>query len=236
MLVIPAIDIRNGQFVRLTQGDFDQQTVYGSDPVAMAKQWEAEGARMLHIVDLDGAKDGTSKNLPVILKIAQTLSIPIEVGGGIRTLEAVDALLSGGVSRVVLGTVALEDPDLLGKMLQTYAPKLAVALDTRKGKLVSRGWQKDLDDGLVETALKLEDLGVARFIYTDVVKDGTLTEPNYQEIEELVKRLKVPLIVGGGVSSTAAIKSLRAMNVEGVIIGKAFYEGKLDLREANDVS
>jgi phosphoribosylformimino-5-aminoimidazole carboxamide ribotide isomerase len=236
MLVIPAIDIRGGKCVRLKQGDFDRQTTYDTDPVAVAKRWEAEGAKLLHIVDLDGAKDGISANLAVIRKIAQSLAIPVEVGGGIRSIQAAETLLSSGVARVVLGTMAFEDRTSLKTLLKKYAPRIVVALETKDGKLVTRGWQQSVGGDLLATAQELQNTGAQRFLYTDVTKDGMLTEPNYKEIANLVQALSVPIIASGGVSILETIKKLRAIGPEAVIVGTALYEGTLNLKEANNVS
>lgn len=236
MLIIPAIDIKNGKCVRLTQGNFESEKVYSDDPVTKAKQWENKGAKMLHIVDLDGAKNGNLANLETIKKIAQEIEIPIQVGGGIRNKKVVETLLSIGVSRVILGTVALEDEEELKSILNDYASQVAIALDTKNGKLMKQGWLEDSDKSSVTTALKLEDLGVQRFIYTDVAKDGTLTEPNYKEITDLIKNVLVPVIASGGISTIGSIKQLKSIGVEGIIIGKALYEGKINLKEAINVS
>jgi len=236
MLIIPAIDIRNGKCVRLTQGDFDNEKIYSIDPVTIAKQWEEQGAAMIHVVDLDGAKNGTLINLEVIKSIVQSVNIPIQVGGGIRNKETVKALLSIGVSRVVLGTVALEDREKLKDILKDFALQVAVALDTKNGKLMKQGWIKNSDKSTVITALELECLGVQKFIYTDVVKDGTLTEPNYKEIANLTKNIVVPVIISGGISTIASIKQLKSLGIEGVILGKALYENKFTLKEAINVS
>jgi phosphoribosylformimino-5-aminoimidazole carboxamide ribotide isomerase len=235
MLIIPAIDIKNGKCVRLTQGDFDSEKIYNNDPVIIAKQWEEQGATMIHVVDLDGAKSGTLVNLEVIKNIVQSVNIPIQVGGGIRNKETVKALLSIGVSRVVLGTVALEDREELKDILKDFALQVAVALDTKNGKLMKQGWIKNSDKSTVITALELERLGVQKFIYTDVVKDGTLTEPNYKEIANLTKNIVVPVIISGGISTIASIKQLKSLVIEGIILGKALYENKLTLKEAINV-
>lgn len=236
MLVIPAIDIKNGKCVRLTQGNFESEKVYSEDPLTVAKQWEKQGAQMLHVVDLDGAKNGNLENLEVIKKIAQEVKVPIQVGGGIRNKKAVETLLSIGVSRVILGTIALEDEEELKSILKDYASQIAIALDTKNGKLMKQGWLEDSDKNCLVTAFKLEDLGAGRFVYTDVAKDGTLTEPNYKKIANLTKNILVPIIAGGGISNVSNIKQLKSIGVEGIIIGKALYEGKIDLREAINVS
>lgn len=236
MLVIPAIDIQNGKCVRLTQGNFESEKVYSDNPVAQALQWEKQGAKMLHVVDLDGAKNGTLNNLEVIKKIAQDVKIPIQVGGGIRNKEVIKTLLSICVSRVILGTVALEDEEELRNILQDFASQVAIALDTKNGKLMKQGWLKNSNKSFVITALELEKLGVQRFIYTDVIKDGTLTEPNYKEIANLSKNVSVPIIASGGISSINSIKKLKSLGVEAIILGKALYEGKINLKEAINVS
>lgn len=236
MLIIPAIDIINGKCVRLTQGDFKSEKIYSEDLVTVAKQWQEQGAKMLHIADLDGAKNGNLTNLDVIRKIVQKISIPIQVGGGIRNKEAVKKLLSVGVTRVILGTVALENEDELKNILNDFCSQIAIALDARNGKLMKKGWLETSDKSCLVTALKLEDLGVQRFIYTDVMKDGTLTEPNYKEIANLTKNALVPVIASGGISNVGNIKQLKSIGIEGIIIGKALYEGKIDLKEAINVS
>lgn len=236
MLIIPAIDIRNGKCVRLTQGDFESEKIYSEDPVTIARQWEKEGAKMLHIVDLDGAKNGTPSNLKAIKSIAQSIGIPIQVGGGIRNKKVVQKLLSDGVSRVILGTITLENEKELKSILKDFTSQVAVALDTKNGKLMKHGWLEDSNKTSIVTALELERLGVQTFIYTDVDKDGTLTEPNYKEIANLTKNIVVPVIASGGISTIASIKQLKSIGVEGVIIGKALYEGKIDLKEALNVS
>lgn len=235
MLIIPAIDIKNGKCVRLTQGDFNREIIYEDDPIIVAKRFEKEGANMLHIIDLDGAKNGNLTNFEVVKKIVQEVTIPIQTGGGIRNKKTVKTLLSIGVSRVILGTVALENEVELENILKDFCSKVVIALDTKNGKLMKQGWLEDSDKSSVTTALKLEDLGVQRFIYTDVVRDGTLTEPNYEEIANLMKNVSVPLIAGGGISNVSNIKHLKSIGVEGVIIGKALYEGKIDLKEASNV-
>lgn len=234
MQIIPAIDIRNGKCVRLTQGDYANEVIYEADPVKMAKRFEKEGARMLHIVDLDGAKDGSVKNIAVIKKILQDITIPIEVGGGIRDQKIVAQLFDIGVSRVILGTVALENDKLLKDILAMYSTRIAVALDSKNGMLMKQGWLEDGNASTINTAKTLEKLGVKRFIFTDIVKDGTLTEPNYKEISKLIKFISVPIIASGGISTVKAVKKLEELGVEGVILGKALYEKKLTIKEVVD--
>ena len=183
MLIVPAIDIKNGKCVRLTRGDFNKEKVYADDPVTIAKQWEAQGAKMLHVVDLDGAKDGNPVNLEVIKKIAKSISIPIQLGGGIRSKEIVENVLAIGVANVVLGTVALENEDELKKILINFAKQIIVALDTKNGKLMKKGWVEVSDKKILDSALALQKMGVQKFLFTDVLRDGTLTEPNFQILE-----------------------------------------------------
>lgn len=235
MLIIPAIDIKNGKCVRLIQGDFENEKVYSDNPVQIAKEFENDGVKMLHVIDLDGAKAGKPTNFDIIKNIAKSVSIPIQVGGGIRTLDAIKTVLDAGISRIILGTIALDNENLLQNILSEYSSQIIVALDTKKGELMKKGWFENSDKGSITTALKLENAGVKRFIYTDVIRDGTLTEPNYNEIANLMKNVSVPLIASGGISNVSNIKHLKSIGVEGVIIGKALYEGKIDLKEALNV-
>ncbi len=235
MLIVPAIDIKSGKCVRLTQGVFESEKVYSDNPVDMAKRWEKEGAKMLHLVDLDGAKNGTMANLKTIKNIARAVNIPVQVGGGIRDEKTIEILLEAGVSGIVLGTVALENKTLLVKLLKSYGPRIIVALDTKNGSLVKRGWLGKTGKSCLETAKEFEKLGVGKFMYTDAIKDGTLTEPNYKEIIKLKNTISTFLLVGGGVSGIDDIRKLKSIGIQGVIIGKALYEGRIDLKEAINV-
>lgn len=236
MLIIPAIDLKNGKCVRLTQGVFGSEKVYSDNPADMAKRWEKEGAKMLHLVDLDGAKNGTMANLKTIKKIIKTVNIPVQVGGGIRDEKTIKILLDAGVSGIVLGTIALENKALLIQLLKKYGGQILIALDTKNGNLVKRGWLEKTNKGYLKAACKFEKQGVKKFMYTDIVKDGTLTEPNYKEIIKLKRALSVPVFVGGGISSINDIKKLKSIGIKGVIIGKAIYENRINLKEAINVS
>ncbi len=236
MLVIPAIDIRAGNCVRLQQGDYALETIYGQDPVAMALRLQTAGARALHIVDLDGAKVGRSINLVIIKKIITAVTIPVQVGGGIQSLASVEKLLKIGDTKVIIGTVALENESLIKQMLDKYGDRIIVSLDSKNGKLAKRGWLENSDQDLLETAIQLEKWGVKTFIYTDVSRDGTLTQPNFEEVKKLQSLLSVPLIVAGGVSSKADVIALSVLKVAGVIIGKAVLEGKISIQEVNNVN
>lgn len=234
MLIIPAIDIKNGKCVRLTQGIFKSEKIYSNSPIDMAKKWEAEGAKILHIVDLDGAKKGTMANLKLVKQIAKTVNIPVQVGGGIRDELTIKTLIASGISGIVLGTIALENKTLFTKLLKKYGSQIIIALDTKNGNLVKRGWLGETNRNYLETVKEFAKQGVRKFIYTDVIKDGTLTEPNYKEIIKLAKTVSAPIFVGGGISSINDIKKLKSIGVDGVIIGKALYEGRIDLKEAID--
>lgn len=236
MLIIPAIDLRDGKYVRLKQGNYALETIYGSDPVAIAQNWQAAGAKALHVVDLDGAKTGQLVNLEAIAKIITVLNIPVQVGGGVQSVTELEQLFSLGASKVIIGTLALEDEEQLVKLLSKYGEKIIVSLDSKNGQLAKRGWSEDSGQDLLDTAIKLEKLGVKSFIYTDVLKDGTLSQPNYAGIKSLLSVLSVPLTIAGGVSCLADIRKLVALKVAGVIIGKALLEGRINIKEANNVS
>ncbi|OGH19365.1 MAG: 1-(5-phosphoribosyl)-5-[(5-phosphoribosylamino)methylideneamino]imidazole-4-carboxamide isomerase [Candidatus Levybacteria bacterium RIFCSPHIGHO2_12_FULL_38_12] len=230
MLVIPAIDIKNGQCVRLTQGDFTKEKIYEQDPVAMAKKFEQNGPDLIHIVDLDGAKDGLMKNKKVIEQISKTIQVPIELGGGIRDKKTIDGLLSF-VDRIILGTAAIENKEFLKEAITKYGDRIAVSLDAKDGKLTTRGWVETTDQDVFDYAKELESIGIQTIIYTDIARDGTLTSPNFSSIERLRSYISCFLIASGGVSSLEDIKKLKELGVDGVIIGKALYEGKVDLKE-----
>ncbi|MBI4296525.1 MAG: 1-(5-phosphoribosyl)-5-[(5-phosphoribosylamino)methylideneamino]imidazole-4-carboxamide isomerase, partial [Chloroflexi bacterium] len=198
MEIIPAVDIRGGKCVRLYQGSYEQETVYSEDPVDTALRWQSAGALRLHIVDLDGASQGGLINFEIIKTIVHLSLIPVQVGGGIRTLEAIGELLKAGVDRVVLGTAAVEDPQLVEEACRRYDKSIAVSLDAREGFIATHGWRKQTERGAIELAKYMAGLGVKRFIYTDIIRDGTLTEPNFTAIAELVDALRLPVIASGG--------------------------------------
>jgi len=235
MLIIPAIDLKEGKCVRLRQGLMDQATVYGDDPVAMARRWQAEGARWLHLVDLDGAFQKTPVNQAVVQQIRRAVDIPIQLGGGLRTLETVAQYLEMGLDRVILGTVVLKDPDLLARALAQYPGRVAVALDARDGKLATEGWTETSDTDAISLAVSLAALQPAAFIYTDIHRDGMQTGPNIDATRRLARAVSVPVIASGGVSTLAdiaALLPLAADGVIGVITGRALYAGTLDFRAA----
>jgi phosphoribosylformimino-5-aminoimidazole carboxamide ribotide isomerase len=235
--IIPAIDIRGGQCVRLLQGDYARETVYGNDPLAMAQRWADEGATRLHIVDLDGARDGVSANLEVIQKIAQALKIPVQVGGGIRTFDALDALLDAGVQRCILGTQAAKNPQWAEEAFAIYADAVILGLDARDGKVAVSGWQETSQVSAVQFAKYMAEAGAMRIIFTDIARDGMLTGPNVEALSEIAGAVEIPIVASGGVKTASDVALLRAIpNVEGVISGKALYEGTTSLRELLDAA
>ena len=232
MEIIPAIDIRGGKCVRLYQGDYNQQTVFDDNPVTAALTWYSQGARWLHIVDLDGAAAGEPKNIEVVVEVIKESGLLIELGGGIRQEEVAEKLLRQGVSRIILGTAAIENRELVKKLCQQLGEAIAVSLDTRDGKIAIHGWRKNTVFEVLQLSRDMIDAGVRRFIYTDIKKDGTLTEPNFDMISRLLAETNVPVIAAGGVSKLEHLRRLKELGVEGAIIGKALYTGDIDLGEA----
>ena len=232
MEVIPAIDLRGGRCVRLYQGDYSQETVYSDDPLAVAMRWQAEGARRLHLVDLDGAREGRPVNCEVIGRIAGEVSIPVQVGGGIRSLEDIEKTLALGVQRVILGTAAVEVPELVADACRRYGEAIVVGVDAREGYVAVRGWLEGSTLRAVGLIQAMAELGAGRFIYTDIARDGTLTEPNFAALAELTSRFSLPIIVAGGVARLEHLRRLASLGAEGAIAGKALYTGDLSLREA----
>jgi phosphoribosylformimino-5-aminoimidazole carboxamide ribotide isomerase len=228
MLVIPAIDLRSGRTVRLLLGDFNRETVYSDDPVSVARRWVSEGASLLHVVDLDGAQMGRPVQAETVRRISAVA--PVQAGGGIRTMQDVEDILKAGVQRVVLGTAAL-DSSLLREVVARHRESLVVALDTRSGTVAVQGWTDVSGRALLDVARQLIELGVPRFLHTDVERDGALTSPNFASLESLVA-LGVPVIASGGVASLDHIRRLRDLGAEAVIVGRALYEGTIDLKEA----
>ncbi len=238
MVVFPAIDIKNRHVVRLLQGKFDKVTEYGADPVDMAKHWVSQGAEWLHIVDLDGAKEGSPKNTDIILKIASCVEVSIQVGGGIRKKDDILRLIEGGVKRVILGTGAISSRDFLEEAVNTWQDRVCVSLDCSEGILLGEGWVSNTGIKVSDFVRELADIGVGSIVYTDVTRDGMLTGPNFKGIEELLKTTDIPVIASGGVSILEDILRIAAMEndgIIGVIIGKAIYEGKIDLKRAIDI-
>ena len=234
MLLIPAIDLKDGKCVRLRQGEMRQVTWYSDDPVGMAEQWQNLGARYLHIVDLDGAVEGTPKHLPQIEAIAKKLTIPIQVGGGIRNMETVQAYRSIGVDRVVVGTAALQDSQFLASVAQQFPQKILVGIDVKQGLVAVHGWTTVSTLTPLQVFDSIKDLPLGGIVYTDISRDGMLNGPNISALREAAETSPVPVIASGGVTALDDIRAIQEIggNISGVIIGKALYEGTLDLKAA----
>jgi phosphoribosylformimino-5-aminoimidazole carboxamide ribotide isomerase len=235
MDVIPAIDILDGRCVRLYQGDYTQAEVFGDDPVEIARQWYSQGAKYLHVVDLNGAKEGIPKNLKVIEAIARSIPIHVQVGGGLRDRNTILAVLGTGVSRVILGTVAVEQPQLVADICAEFPEQILVGIDARDGLVATRGWLMNSEVVASELAKRMAVIGVAGIIYTDIYRDGTMQGPNVEALAQLASTISIPVIASGGISSVTDLLSLLALEplgVSGAIVGKAIYTGDIQLREA----
>lgn len=232
MNLLPAIDLYNNQCVRLTQGKFDSFTVYSNTPEEVALKFEQMGAKMLHIVDLNGAKTGEAINTPSIKKILQTVSIPIQVGGGIRSIKRASDLLDMGVSRIIIGTSAIENWKLLEELVLNYREKIIVSIDAQDGIVKTRGWLTSSGIQATNLVKTLEVIGVKTIVYTDISKDGMLSGPNFEMYRALKNKTKIEIIASGGVSSLDDLRKLSSMGLFGAIVGKAYYEGKIDIVEA----
>ncbi|MFH1406841.1 MAG: 1-(5-phosphoribosyl)-5-[(5-phosphoribosylamino)methylideneamino]imidazole-4-carboxamide isomerase [Candidatus Omnitrophota bacterium] len=236
MLIIPAIDIKDGKVVRLLRGEFDKVKVYSDKPALIARRWEKQGAKRLHVVDLDGAKTGKLKNLLIIKQVIKSVDIPVEVGGGVRTLKDAQALLKAGAGKIIVGTKAALEPELLGALVRKYGDKIIVSIDAKDGFVAVRGWVKATDLKAVHFAQRLESLGLREIVYTDISRDGTMKGPNLPAIKTMLEETEeLAVIASGGVSCLADIKALKAFKprrLSGVIIGKALYEGKVKLSAA----
>lgn len=230
--IIPAIDIRGGRCVRLLQGDYDRETVYDGDPVAVARRWAAAGAPRLHVVDLDAARSGAPVNADLIAAIARAVPVPLQVGGGIRTETVARAYWEGGVERVVLGTAAVRDAALVERLVELAPERVVVAVDARDGIVRVDGWTAAANVSALELVARMTALGVRRFLYTDIARDGSLTAPNVEALRRLVAATPVPVIASGGVARVAHIQQIAACGAAGVIIGRALYTGDVDLAEA----
>ena len=233
MEVIPAIDLRGGRCVRLYQGDYAQETVYSDDPVEVAQRWQEAGAVRLHVVDLDGAALGEPTNLEVVANIAGSVWTPLQLGGGIRSVETIDRAIAMGAGRVVLGTSAIADPGLVETACELFGPEaIIVGVDARDGMVATRGWTESSGVTAIDLVSQMTALGVERFVYTDIARDGTMTEPNFQAIQELMESADASIVASGGVSTLEHLERLAKLGVEGAIVGKALYEGAIDLKEA----
>ena len=232
MEIIPAIDLKDGRCVRLYQGDYTQETVFAEDPAAVALRWYSQGARWLHVVDLDGAAMGEPRNLMAIEQIIKESGLLVELGGGIREEKTAEKLLQKGIRRIILGTVVIENPGLAEKLCQRFGEAVVVGLDARDGKIAIHGWRQDTVVDVLQLSREMIKAGAQRFIYTDIKRDGTLTEPNFDMVGRLAAEVGVPIIASGGISKLEHLQRLRKLGVEAAIIGRALYTGDIDLREA----
>ncbi|MCH7841580.1 MAG: 1-(5-phosphoribosyl)-5-[(5-phosphoribosylamino)methylideneamino]imidazole-4-carboxamide isomerase [Chloroflexi bacterium] len=233
MEVIPAIDLKDGRCVRLFQGDFDQETVFSDDPLSMALSWQEQGGHRLHLVDLDGAVQGKPVHLDVISAIVRGLDIPVQVGGGIRDLAAAAAWLEAGVDRVVIGTAAVRDPDMVQEICRKHgSQRVVVSVDAKDGLVALQGWTEATNITVLELAHQMAQIGVVRLLYTDIARDGALTGPDFETNSQLVKETGLAVLASGGVASVEHIKELLPTGVEGVIVGRALYTGAVSLPEA----
>ncbi len=234
MLIIPAIDLKDGECVRLMQGNLHQATVYSDDPVATARKWQDQGAQLLHIVDLNGAFEGEPKNLTHVEAIVNAVSIPVQVGGGIRSMDTVRMYLGVGAKRVVMGTTALSNRQLVEEILEVFPERVVVAIDAKNGLVATDGWKTVTGISARDAISSLAGLELAAVMYTDIAKDGMMAGPNLPSLKVMVEASPVPIIASGGISTLEDIKAIKALGskVEGVILGKSLYEGKIDLRQA----
>jgi len=242
--VIPSIDLKGGRCVRLYQGDYQKETVFSDDPLAMARKWASLGAPRLHVVDLDGAAAGELQHLALIKKITSQIRIPVQVGGGVRNIQAIRDLLEAGVKRVILGTAAVEEPDLVGQACRLYADSIIVGIDARAGQaeggrtssisgyVAVHGWLNDTPKLALDLVGEMTGLGARRFIYTDIMRDGTLTRPNFDAIAELISQTGATVIASGGITGLKHLEKLNEIGAEGAIIGRALYTGDIDLEKA----
>lgn len=234
MEIIPAIDLKDGCCVRLVKGEFSKETVYSRKPIQMARYWQQQGATRLHLVDLDGARDGKPQNLEIIREIVNSLEIPVQLGGGIRSKEIIDLYLLAGIDRVILGTIAQQNPSLVGKAIQEYgSDRIVVGVDGRNGRVAVKGWVEDTEQTVEELILEMKSLGVKTFIYTDISRDGTLVGPDLEGLKKLSRIEGIEVIASGGVSSLNDLLALQGIGIRQAIVGRALYTGdiKPDLRK-----
>lgn len=234
MILFPAIDIRGGNCVRLLQGNYEDEVIYHHSPVEMAKEFERQGAEFIHIVDLDGARSGETLNRQVIQDIAAAVRIPVQVGGGIRSLEVVEAYLNGGVNRVIIGTAAIENRTFLREAAALYKGRIAVSIDARNGFVATDGWTETSAVKAVDLLGELQQAGVSTVVYTDILKDGMLQGPNFEELEQINQMADVDIIASGGVSTEEDVRKLADMGLYGAIVGKALYEGKVSINSLQE--
>jgi len=237
MMIFPAIDIKEGKCVRLLRGEFDQKTVYFDDPTEAALAWKKKGAKYIHMVDLDGALLGKGKNKEAVKKILKAIDVPVQLGGGIRTVEIAKEWIDIGISRVILGTVAVKNPEIVSELIEKIgSEKVLVSIDAKEGMVCTEGWMETSELEAVAFAKDLEKKGVKTIVYTDIAKDGMLIGPNFEELSKLQAETKMDIIASGGIGNITHVEKLAKMGLYGAITGKALYEGTLTLEEALEVS
>ena len=234
MEVIPAIDLKDGRCVRLLQGDFEKETIFSTDPAAVARRWQEAGALRIHVVDLQGAASGRPRNPKAVARILEAVDIPIQLGGGVRNMDTLESWISAGVQRVVLGTAAVEDTNFLMKACSKFGDAVIVGIDARNGKAAASGWTRTTEVDALSLIQRVADHGAQRIIYTDISTDGMLSGPNLDSVRQVIAHTRLPIIASGGVTTIDHVVSLNSLGVEGAIIGRALYTGDLDLREAID--
>ncbi|MFD1038287.1 1-(5-phosphoribosyl)-5-[(5-phosphoribosylamino)methylideneamino]imidazole-4-carboxamide isomerase [Virgibacillus byunsanensis] len=234
MILFPAIDIKDGKCVRLIQGDYAKQKIYSNDPIQIARQWEDKQAAYLHMVDLDGAKTGLTTNKETIKAIAQQATIPVQVGGGIRSLSIINEYLSAGITRVIIGTAAINDKSFLREAVRMYGDKIAVSIDARNGYVATDGWTETSTVKAIDLIRELEEIGVATVVYTDILKDGMLQGPNFNELQAINEVTSINIIASGGVTTEEDVEDLASLYLYGAIIGKALYDGTLSFEALLD--
>lgn len=232
MEIWPAIDMRGGQCVRLQQGDYSKETVFGANPAEMASRWFSEGAQFLHLVDLDGAKDGFPTNLPSVKAILKAVSIPCELGGGIRNEQTIQELLNVGLTRAVIGTLAIKKPDWFAEMARKFPGKLVLGIDARNGWVATDGWLETSQTSAIELAQKYASLPLAAIVYTDIATDGMLKGPNVDAMGKMQTALDIPVVASGGVTTAEDVAQLKAVGMAGAIIGRSLYEGRITIAQA----
>lgn len=232
MLILPAIDVRGGRCVRLRQGDYAQETVFADDPATMARQWVEQGAENLHLVDLDGAREGHPVNAEAIQAILQSCEVPCQLGGGLREDSHVEEVLSWGVSRVILGTGALKNPEWSQRLCERFPGKIVIGIDAKQGQVATEGWLQTSERTALSLAQECAGWGVAAIVYTDISRDGMMEGPNFSAFAELMQNVSAPIVASGGVTTLADVKRLTEMSIAGCIIGRALYEGTIDLPQA----
>ena len=232
MRLYPAIDMIDGQCVRLVQGDYSQKTTFSEDPLAVALRWQEQGGELIHLVDLDGARNGEMPNFDTVCRIAKELDIPVEIGGGIRDMRAVSQYLEHGVHRVILGTAAIKSPEFVKEAVREYGKRIVVGIDAKDGMVAISGWEEVSRISALSLAKQMEEIGVSTLIYTDIATDGMLKGPNLSAMQEMAEYVSVDVVASGGVSSLNDLEQLKKTGVEGAIVGKALYTGHIKLTDA----